>query len=130
VNVLNALNHGPVKRVHVKVIGSGNEEFVTGQTDLRGVFVADGIAGVPTTIVRDSMNLYAFYRGTQPFGVAPAPADKKKAEVMDQLGGSQPTANYLFNIVGENTAIQRDNESRIQELFKQTQQGVQVQKAH
>jgi len=26
---------------HVKVIGSANDEFVSGDTDLRGVFVAD-----------------------------------------------------------------------------------------
>ena len=38
--------------VHVKVIGSGNEDFVSGQTDLRGVFVADGIQGAATVIAQ------------------------------------------------------------------------------
>ena len=34
-----------VHNVQVKVIGSGNDDFVAGDTDLRGVFVADGIHG-------------------------------------------------------------------------------------
>ena len=48
--------------VHVKAIGSGNEDFVSGQTDLRGVFVADGIRGGATVIAQAGPSRYAFYR--------------------------------------------------------------------
>ena len=48
--------------VHVKVIGMGNEDFVSGQTDLRGVFVADGIRGAATVIAQAGTARYAFYR--------------------------------------------------------------------
>ena len=41
-----------VSDVHVKVIGTGNAEFVSGSTDLRGVFVADGIQGTSTVIAQ------------------------------------------------------------------------------
>ena len=53
-----------VSHVEVKVIGAGNVDFVTGSTDLRGVFVADGIRGAPTVIARAGPGRYAFYRDT------------------------------------------------------------------
>ena len=39
-----------VSKVLVKVIGSGNSDFVTGETDLRGIFKADAIRGETTVI--------------------------------------------------------------------------------
>ena len=51
--------------VHVKVIGSGNEDFVSGETDLRGVFVADGIRGGATVIAQAGPSRYAFYRAKE-----------------------------------------------------------------
>ena len=49
----------------MKVIGSGNEDFVSGQTDLRGVFVADGIRGGATVIALAGPSRYAFYRAKE-----------------------------------------------------------------
>ena len=51
--------------VHVKVIGSGNEDFVSGETDLRGVFVADFIRGGVTVIAQAGPSRYAFYRAKE-----------------------------------------------------------------
>ncbi len=51
--------------VRVKVIGSGNQDFVSGQTDLRGVFVADGIQGAVTVLAEAGPSRYAFYRAPQ-----------------------------------------------------------------
>lgn len=48
--------------VHLKVIGSRNDDFVSGQTDLRGVFVADGIRGAVTVIAQAGPSRYALYR--------------------------------------------------------------------
>ena len=53
-----------VHNVQVKVIGSDNNDFVAGDTDLRGVFVADGIRGRSTVIARAEPSRYAFFRGT------------------------------------------------------------------
>ena len=52
-----------LNNVQVKVIGSGNDDFVAGETDLRGVFVADGIHGRSTVIARAEASRYAFFRG-------------------------------------------------------------------
>jgi len=50
--------------VHIQVIGRNNAEFVVGNTDLRGVFVANGIQGSATVIARSAPGRYAFYRGS------------------------------------------------------------------
>jgi uncharacterized protein YfaS (alpha-2-macroglobulin family)/TolA-binding protein len=50
-------------RVQVRVIGSGNQDFVGGATDLRGVFVAEHIRGSVTVIAELEPARYAFYRG-------------------------------------------------------------------
>jgi tetratricopeptide (TPR) repeat protein len=51
-------------KVQVKVIGSDNPQFISGETDLRGVFVAEGVRGVVTAVSRKGDSQYAFYRGT------------------------------------------------------------------
>ena len=52
-----------VSDVHVKVIGSANDDFVSGDTDLRGLFIADDIKGTSTVIAVHDSDRYAFYRG-------------------------------------------------------------------
>ena len=49
-------------KVQVKVIGSDNPQFISGETDLRGVFVAEGVRGVVTAVAR---------KGTQPVRLLP-----------------------------------------------------------
>jgi hypothetical protein len=45
VTVRDARTGAFVPKVQVKVIGSANPAFLSGQTDLRGVFVAEGVRG-------------------------------------------------------------------------------------
>jgi hypothetical protein len=68
-----------VNNVQVKVIGSSNDDFVAGDTDLRGVFVADGIHGRSTVIARAESSRYAFFRGQKELAMAvPAPGSVEK----------------------------------------------------
>jgi hypothetical protein len=55
-------------KVQVKVIGSATSQFISGETDLRGVFVAEGLSGVVTAVARRGTAQYAFYRGTNSLG--------------------------------------------------------------
>ncbi len=64
-----------LSKVQVKVIGGANPQFLSGDTDLRGVFMADGVRGVVTAVVRKGTNQYAFYRGTSYVGQAPQGAN-------------------------------------------------------
>ena len=133
VNVVNALNRERVKHVHVKVIGSANDEFVSGETDLRGVFVADSIRGVTTVIARDSANRYAFYRGRRPLGTPPPPA-RGRTMVRSAKGAetsairAKSKADYLSNLAIENRDLQAGNQLMLDTLFKQQQRGVQIRK--
>ncbi len=54
----------------VSVIDSATGRSIAGTTDLRGVFVAEGIAGPPMVIVRDEPSRYGLHR--PPAGTLPA----------------------------------------------------------
>lgn len=100
-----------VSGAEVKVIGSFNEDFVSGTSDLRGVFAAEGIRGIPTVIVELPPGRYAFYRvhglprGIEAtgFGAAlpprtaqaprPAPARQQTA-----AAGEMPVSVNLFGV--------------------------------
>ena len=71
-------------RVHVKVIGSRNDDYVSGQTDLRGVFVADEIAGKTTVIAEADSGHYAFFRGKLALGPSPSPSQPPATESAKQ----------------------------------------------
>src|SRR4030095_2893606 len=44
VSVVDAITRSSLKSVHVKVIGTGMDRFVSGDSDLRGVYVADNVS--------------------------------------------------------------------------------------
>lgn len=46
----------------VKVIGAGKADLVAGQTDRRGLFVAESVVGSPTVIAHAGAGKYALYR--------------------------------------------------------------------
>ena len=52
VTVRDARTKDFVPKVQVKVIGSDNPQFISGETDLRGVFVAEGLRGLVTAVAR------------------------------------------------------------------------------
>jgi alpha-2-macroglobulin len=62
-----------VPKVQVKVIGSDTAQFISGETDLRGVFVAEGLRGLVTAVARKANSQYSFYRGKTYLGQAAAP---------------------------------------------------------
>ena len=84
------------KGVKVQVRGSSNDRFVSGETDLRGVFTAADIKGV-ATVLAQAGDQYGFYRGTQALGrregveagekvKAEAPEPQKVWGELDALG--------------------------------------------
>jgi hypothetical protein len=56
---------------HIKITGSGNTDFVSGKTDRRGLFIAQGIVGSPTVIAQAGSGKYAFHRGPAILSTAP-----------------------------------------------------------
>ena len=79
ITVRDARTKNLLPKVQVKVIGSDNPQFISGTTDLRGVFVAEGVRGMVTAVARKGDLEYAFYRGTTHLGVNVPAAGKPAA---------------------------------------------------
>ena len=126
VNVVNAISRDGLKDVHVKVIGSAGRQFVDGDSDLRGVFVADAVRGSPTAIARDSAGHFAFHRRKP---VMLAMADDVPLAQNKKTASRQQQADYLSNLMEDNRRIQAANDARLNAFLKQQRSGVQVQRA-
>ena len=125
VNIRDTTEGTFIEGVHVKAIGSTDKQFKSGETDLRGIVIADDIRGNATVIARDEQARYAFYRGKQWLGAPEAegaqekaPAEKEKREVF-----------YRENIEGMNRAIQQRGFGEFDKMRRARQKGVQVQEA-
>jgi len=107
-----------VSDVHVKVIGTRNADFVSGETDLRGVFVADGIRGRSMVIAQAPGGRYAFFRGQTELG--PPPAQKAPAEEADaEASPAEATGKeaLLEGLRGANDAIQMEQQDQLEDFY-------------
>jgi hypothetical protein len=134
VTVKNVVKDDYVSDAHAKVIGSRNNEFISGQADLRGVFVAEGIQGKSTVIAEVADNRYAFYRGETELGPppqapnAPAVAAEKPPE---KAGKSLSNEKLLLEqLQGGNRDIQRKQQEFLDNNYKMpANSGVKAQSA-
>ena len=121
-----------IRAAHVKVIGSGNDEFVAGETDLRGVFVADGIAGTSTVIAQADGPRYAFFRGTAWLGAPPqptspaAPAEQAKPAAQAPKG---KTEELIEGLKSQNRMFQGKQVEQLQEFYENSTGGVEASDA-
>jgi len=120
-----------VDAVHVKTIGSRNKDFVSGETDLRGVFVADGIRGTSTVIAQADSGRYAFFRGTRQL----VPQTLRRRTTKGVPGGASglqaPCAKVklLENLRQHNIMQQKAGVQQLQKTYQSGDQGVEAQKA-
>jgi hypothetical protein len=127
-NVLDTARGGYRPEVHVKAIGSADREFRSGETDLRGLYIADNIHGKATVIAREGESRYAFFRGETWLGTPPdapakpvQPGERKEAQQID----------YNFNLDADNGAVQKLNNERFNMQRRQSpQKGVQIKQAY
>lgn len=112
--------------VHVKTIGARNSEFVSGDTDLRGIFVADGIQGVAMVIAHAGDGRYAFYRGTRDLGPPPE-VNNAPAQAVDQPQQREVTKGgkdaLLDDLRGNNRFIQEQQQKQLKEYYDNGIQG-------
>jgi hypothetical protein len=125
-NVVNAATGRYENKAHVKVIGSEDQQFISGDTDLRGIFIADNIHGTATVIARKG-DQYAFYRG--------AAALQAEQTVAVQQEMNQPVLDMRSQATqqlrDENFAIQQQSADYLRRnLYQNRQQGVEVQNAY
>jgi hypothetical protein len=124
VNLVDRATGAYVDKADVKVIGSQSGQFISGETDLRGIFVADGIRGMAAAIARDPNRRYAFHRGTIPLVVK---EDRARTRVGQQVVPVH--ADWNVNLSFSNAAIQGFNVKQLDAFYAQQQEGVQVQQA-
>ncbi len=127
INVRDVVKGRYKENVYVKAIGSAQSSFVSGKTDLRGLYIADGINGIVTVIAREGKDTYAFYRGKKWLGVQLGTGQQ---QVQQQIKYPEAMkADYRFNIEMMNQAIQSNRLSEFDQMRRSVQKGVQVQKA-
>ena len=125
VNVRDAVAGKYQSKVHVKAVGSAAGRFITGETDLRGIFIADGLRGTATVIARDAENRYAFHRGTASLGLPHG-----KAQPARQDARPREATDYRRHLERKNQAIQSKNVKMFDQLRRSTRGGVQVQSTY
>jgi len=128
-NVLDTVKGGYRPEVHVKAIGSADSEFSGGETDLRGLFIADKLRGKATVIAREGDSRYAFFRGEKWLGApenAPAPAAPQ-----GQPSSLKQSIDYQGNLNTFNDSIQSLNAEQFDKSRRGGQsKGIQAQKAY
>jgi alpha-2-macroglobulin len=124
-NVLDTLTGGYASEVHVKAIGSADKEFRSGDTDLRGVFVAENLRGKATVIARTKDSRYAFYRGKDWLGAPPA------AKPGQQQGPGQrgQQLDLQQNLRIMNRKLQKGQQKEYDSFRRGGKKGVEVQQA-
>jgi hypothetical protein len=131
VTVRDARTKALVPKVQVKVIGSGNGAFFSGETDLRGVFVAEGVRGQVTAVARKGSNQYAFHRGTTFIGPPPAAPNAAGAQAAGQPQQPAPAqADLQQNVRGQNFSNQARQLQRLEERYKGQDSGVKSKDAY
>ena len=128
-HVLDAVSGEYRSRVHVKAIGSEDETFREGDTDLRGIFVAEDLHGEATVIAREGDSRYAFHRGDTWYG--PSPDEREHPEDPDRPAAPAPAEpDYQENLRRRNVEMQRGQIEEFDRSRRVEQRGVEVQKAY
>jgi tetratricopeptide (TPR) repeat protein len=123
--VRNVVKDAYVDDVHVKVIGSANDDFIAGETDLRGVFVADQIQGTSTVLARADTGEYAFYRGEKYLGTPPQ-ANQEPAQQQGEMQGKPQQGRgkgaakeeLLEQLRMDNSDIQREQKQELDQFYR------------
>ena len=121
-----------LNEVHVKVIGSRNGDFVSGATDLRGVFIADGIQGQSTVIAQADPTRYAFHRGQTDLAPQPARGQAQRAAEEAPAEAAAPAkskADLLEGLQRANVKFQAEQVEQLQQTYQSDDQGVEAQEA-
>jgi alpha-2-macroglobulin len=124
VNVKDGASGSFLKNVYIKVIGSNQSAFQSGYTDLRGVFIADGVNGA-STVIAERKGEYAFHRGSLALLSQPRQEKRKQTEAK-QKESFKGRSRALQNVFGQNRAMQQRGAQQLQQIYQEDYQNVQI----
>ena len=127
--VRDAATKAPAPKVTVKVIGGDNPAFLSGESDLRGVFVAEGVRGIVTAVARRDPSQYAFYRGKTYVGAVPAKSEPNAPPSDPKAKDANKSADLGENVKQQNTANGVRSIERLENRYKAGRKGIQAQEA-
>jgi len=107
----------------VRVVGSQSGRVLRGQTDRRGLYIADGLGGVATVIARGDTGEYAFYRGRESLG---APPQQEAGRALQDLQSGPTVGEYFKNVRDLNDLNIQSRNEQLEKAIQQARKGVQV----
>lgn len=131
VEVFEAASGRYLRDVDVRVVGSHSQDFVSGHTDPRGLFVADALMGTSTVIARQGEKHYAFFRGEEVLGEVAQQQDRRRIQRSEEPragggGGNMGKEAYIKNIRMFNDDNRAQRQKWLQEEIDRKRDGVQV----
>ena len=115
-----------VSKVLVKVIGSGNSDFVTGETDLRGIFKADAIRG-ETTVIRGHRPTATRFSAGQRFWPRPRRRLPRRAAAQQAPAPPDAAKSLLENLDRNKNELQQQQRDSYRSLLRNRVRGVKAQ---
>jgi hypothetical protein len=104
-------------KVLVKVNGNEDSHFISAETDLRGVIVAEGLRGAVTVVARQGNAQYAFHRGTTFVGPHAPAAPSSLPPQIRHPGESGSNQSLDANLKMQNTSNSARQIERLQQRF-------------
>ncbi|MCH8923828.1 MAG: hypothetical protein IIA67_11865, partial [Planctomycetes bacterium] len=101
----------------------------SGETDLRGVFVADAIRGTTTVIAQVNQSRYAFFRGKTHLGPRPVPAANARPSPPSKKPSGSKEDKLLEGLQRDNRRLQSEQQKQLEGLYKKDAKGVEAEKA-
>lgn len=130
VQVVHQSDRRYLRDVDISIISQNSQGLVAGQTDPRGLFVADGVQGATTVIARLDDSHYAFHRSEN--WVHRNLRELQEMERAIQLRSSnalqaqEKSLEYFQNVFDLNDSNQMQRKNRLNEEIKRERKGVQV----
>jgi alpha-2-macroglobulin len=118
----------PVGGARVELKGSNNDRFTAGNTDLRGIFLANDVQG-EATVIASHQGLFGLYRGTRNLNLRTTP--QPSAVDLNGNADNQQGMNYDFEDSVVQGELKNERKAAAKDFFKQAQEtkGLAVEQA-
>jgi len=122
VNISDKQSGNYLDSVHVKAVGNGEEDIISGDTDLRGIWQGNNISSPSTIIAKDKKGRYAFFRSK-------LPKDLKQTELPNSSLPNPSSIDFNSNLNILQNEINIENSWKFEQKRRSKGKGVEINKA-